>query len=56
MASFGWVLKTTNVLPYEGDSGNNSSSSIINTNEYVQLLIFERPYTSKASQNEQLRI
>ena len=44
MASFGWILKTSNVLPYEGDSGNNSSSSIINTNEYIQLLIFERPY------------
>ena len=44
MAKFGWVLKSSNMMPYEGDDGNNSKSSIINTNEYMQILILEREY------------
>ena len=42
MAGFGWELLTSNTMPYEGDSGNTSSSNLLNTNEYIQILIFER--------------
>lgn len=43
MAIQGWILKTSNTFPYEGDSGNTHKSDILNTNEYVNILIFERP-------------
>jgi hypothetical protein len=39
---FRWELKTSNVLPYSGGMGNNSTSILINTNKYTQVLIFER--------------
>ena len=42
MASYGWVLKTSNITPYAGDSGNTSSNTILNTNKYLQVLVFER--------------
>lgn len=42
MAKYGWVLMSSNITPYTGDSGNNSTSNIINTNEYLQVLIFQR--------------
>lgn len=42
MASFGWVFKDSNMLPYNGDSGGDSKSNIINTNQFMQVLIFER--------------
>ena len=44
MAKYGWVLKSNDMMPYEGDSGNSSRSNIINTNEYMQILIFERDF------------
>jgi hypothetical protein len=37
-------LKSNDMMPYEGDSGNSSKSSIINTNEYMQILMFERDF------------
>ncbi len=43
MSNFGWLLKSSNSMPYEGDGGNTSKSVLINTNQYIQLLIFERP-------------
>lgn len=42
MAKFGWILKTSNIVAYAGDSGNNDTGLLLNTNEYMQLLIFEK--------------
>ncbi len=46
MGSFGWKLINSTTLAYEGDDGNNKST-IINTNEYMQQLIFERPISKE---------
>lgn len=43
MASYGWRMISNHNMPYQGDSGNNSSSTILNTNEYMATMIFERP-------------
>jgi len=42
MGSFGWSLKSSTMLPYEGDEGNTDGSNLLNFNEYAQFLIFER--------------
>ena len=44
MAKLGWTVKNSTILPYEGDGGNTSTSIISNDNEYMHLIIFERPY------------
>ncbi len=43
MASYGWSLTNSNILPYEGGGGNDSKTVLLNTNQYCQYLIFERP-------------
>jgi hypothetical protein len=45
MAAYGWTLVTSNALFY--DAREKDKSVILNTNEYVNLLTFERPYQSK---------
>lgn len=45
MASFGWNYVSSTISPYEGSSGNTSTSVIINLNQYMQVLVFEQPYT-----------
>lgn len=51
MSTFGWTLTSSNVIPYEGGSGNQSTSVIINTNEYLQILIFEMPFDLPTTTN-----
>jgi hypothetical protein len=42
MAKYGWKYVNSDVIDYKGDSGNNSSSNLINTNEYLQILYFKK--------------
>lgn len=47
MAKYGWRFVNSDVIDYKGDSGNNSTSSLINTNEYLQILYFKRTIKKK---------
>ncbi len=42
MAGYGWSLVSSNIAPYAGDGGNTDKGIIINTNEYIQILLFVR--------------
>jgi hypothetical protein len=41
MAAFGWTLKSSDALTYDGDRRNNPGS--MDFGEFIQLLTFERP-------------
>lgn len=47
MAGYGWTLVSSNITPYAGDGGNTSKSVLLNTNEYIQLLLFVREKKTK---------
>lgn len=42
MAKYGWKFVNSDVIDYHGDGGNTSSSTLINTNEYLQILYFKK--------------
>jgi hypothetical protein len=46
-ASFGWELKTSNVLNYNAGD-RSAASNLIDLNQYLQLLTFERPIQSQS--------
>lgn len=42
MSKYGWRYINSDVIDYNGDGGNTSKSSLINTNEYLQILYFKK--------------
>ena len=49
MNRYGWKYINSNVIEYLGDGGNNSAGTVINTNEYLQILYFKRELKSKTA-------